>query len=246
VRSSALSTPTFFADKKSHVNSAGPALARPPRFAALAEPRLPHLLVAHNSEGEAPSIPVLVKTQGSATKLVGQMQPFGEARSLGRQALGGVCGPALLPPDRRRRRFGFRYFVEPGARESNHRTLPSSLRRDRDTNVRGSSRSCSRRASRGFAQVVSGFTICSPGSGAVHALPGPRLQPAWGASEAEAGRLDPTPPNAAGSRCQKAATHVSPAVVRRGAQASAVRAGFSLGEVSNKYAAKPASAALAP
>jgi len=54
----------------------------------LRQPRVPHRLVARNSEGETESIPVLVKTQGSDTKLVGQMQPFGEARALGRELLG--------------------------------------------------------------------------------------------------------------------------------------------------------------
>jgi hypothetical protein len=55
----------------------------------LAQPQLPHLLVARSSEGDTASIPVLVKTRGSDTKLVGQMQPLGEARSLDRQLLGG-------------------------------------------------------------------------------------------------------------------------------------------------------------
>ena len=55
----------------------------------LRQPRLPHRLVARSSQGETVSIPVLVKTQGSDTKLVGQMQPYGEARSLDRQRLGG-------------------------------------------------------------------------------------------------------------------------------------------------------------
>src|SRR3954469_22555854 len=59
------------------------------------EPRLPHRLVARNSEGQTESITVLVKTQGSDTKLVGQMQPLGEARSLERQPLG---QPAVLVP----------------------------------------------------------------------------------------------------------------------------------------------------
>jgi hypothetical protein len=59
----------------------------------LRQPRLPHRLVARNSEGETASIVVLVKTQGSDTKLVGQMQPFGEARSQDRQALGGHSVP---------------------------------------------------------------------------------------------------------------------------------------------------------
>jgi hypothetical protein len=60
---------------------------------ALRQTRLPHLLVARNSEGETASIPVLTKTQGSDTKLVGQMQPFGEARSLDRQPFGGATVP---------------------------------------------------------------------------------------------------------------------------------------------------------
>ena len=60
----------------------------------LRQPRLPHLLVARNPEGETASIPVLIKTQGSDTKLVGQMQPFGEAKSLDRQPFGG----AAIPP----------------------------------------------------------------------------------------------------------------------------------------------------
>jgi hypothetical protein len=55
----------------------------------LRRPRLPHLLVARGSGGETASIPVLVKTQGSDTKLVGQMQPLGEARSQSRQPLAG-------------------------------------------------------------------------------------------------------------------------------------------------------------
>jgi hypothetical protein len=59
----------------------------------LRQPHLPHLLVARNSQGETQSIPVLVKTQGSDTKLVGQMQPLGEARSLDRQSLGGRVVP---------------------------------------------------------------------------------------------------------------------------------------------------------
>src|SRR4030095_11158316 len=59
----------------------------------LRQPRLPHRLVARSSQGETVSIPVLVKTQGSDTKLVGQMQPYGEARSLDRQSLGGHAVP---------------------------------------------------------------------------------------------------------------------------------------------------------
>jgi hypothetical protein len=59
----------------------------------LRHPQLPHRLVARNSQGEEASITVLVKTQGSDTKLVGQMQPLGEARSLDRQPLAGHAVP---------------------------------------------------------------------------------------------------------------------------------------------------------
>jgi hypothetical protein len=59
----------------------------------LRQPRLPHRLVARSSEGDTESIPVLVKTQGSDTKLVGQMQPFGEARSLDRLPFAGHAVP---------------------------------------------------------------------------------------------------------------------------------------------------------
>ncbi|MDD5251174.1 MAG: glycosyl hydrolase family 57 [Patescibacteria group bacterium] len=48
----------------------------------LRKPHLPHRLVCQNSRGETASITVLVKTQGSDTKLVGQMQPYYEARNL--------------------------------------------------------------------------------------------------------------------------------------------------------------------
>ena len=46
---------------------------------------LPNRLVARNAQGEEVSILALIKTQGSDTKLVGQMQPCYEALGLGRQ-----------------------------------------------------------------------------------------------------------------------------------------------------------------
>ncbi|MEO1183608.1 MAG: glycosyl hydrolase family 57, partial [Cyanobacteria bacterium J06636_27] len=45
----------------------------------------PHKLVARNSQGESVSITALIKTQGSDTKLVAQMQPYYEAKSLNSQ-----------------------------------------------------------------------------------------------------------------------------------------------------------------
>jgi len=46
----------------------------------LQERYLPRRLVARNSRGEEVSITALIKTQGSDTKLIGQMQPFHEAK----------------------------------------------------------------------------------------------------------------------------------------------------------------------
>ena len=49
---------------------------------------LPNRLIARNSQGETISITALIKTQGSDTKLVAQMQPFHEAQDRGKQKLG--------------------------------------------------------------------------------------------------------------------------------------------------------------
>ena len=57
---------------------------------------LPNRLVCTNSRGESASIIALVKTQGSDTKLVAQMQPFYEARGLGRTELAGRSVPPLV------------------------------------------------------------------------------------------------------------------------------------------------------
>ena len=52
------------------------------------QPHLPHRLVARNSRGETASIIAIIKTQGSDTKLVAQMQPYYEARGLCRAGAG--------------------------------------------------------------------------------------------------------------------------------------------------------------
>ncbi len=49
---------------------------------------VPNRLVARNSHGEIITMTVLIKTQGSDTKLVAQMQPYHEAKSRRRQRLG--------------------------------------------------------------------------------------------------------------------------------------------------------------
>ena len=57
---------------------------------------LPHRLVARNSRGQEISITAIVKTQGSDTKLVAQMQPYYEAKGLGRVDLAGRSVPSLV------------------------------------------------------------------------------------------------------------------------------------------------------
>jgi hypothetical protein len=61
----------------------------------LRERYLPRRLVARNSSGEEVSITALVKTQGSDTKLIGQMQPFYEAKGLHPRELAGRRVPPL-------------------------------------------------------------------------------------------------------------------------------------------------------
>ncbi len=57
---------------------------------------LPHRLVVRNAHGDQASIIALIKTQGSDTKLVGQMQPYYEARGLSRLQLAGKSIPPIV------------------------------------------------------------------------------------------------------------------------------------------------------
>ncbi len=57
---------------------------------------IPNKLVARNSQGQVISITALIKTQGSDTKLVAQMQPYYEAKGLGQQSLSAVRIPSLV------------------------------------------------------------------------------------------------------------------------------------------------------
>ena len=59
-------------------------------------PHIPHRLVARNSHGQTQSITAIVKTQGSDTKLIGQMQPYYEAKGLSRVELAGRSIPPLV------------------------------------------------------------------------------------------------------------------------------------------------------
>ena len=57
---------------------------------------LPNRLIARNSQGQTISITALIKTQGSDTKLVAQMQPYHEAKGRGRQPLGHASVPSCV------------------------------------------------------------------------------------------------------------------------------------------------------
>ena len=57
---------------------------------------LPNRLVARNSQGETISITALIKTQGSDTKLVAQMQPYHEAKGRGKQQIGNISVPSCV------------------------------------------------------------------------------------------------------------------------------------------------------
>jgi hypothetical protein len=57
---------------------------------------IPKQLVARSSSGEEATILALIKTQGSDTKLVGQMQPYYESLGLGHQTLGDRRIPSLV------------------------------------------------------------------------------------------------------------------------------------------------------
>lgn len=59
-------------------------------------PHLPHRLVAKNSKGETVEIVALIKTQGSDTKLVAQMQPYHEAQSRQREDYAGHKLPLFV------------------------------------------------------------------------------------------------------------------------------------------------------
>ena len=85
---------------------------------------LPHRLVCTSSAGEEAEIIALIKTQGSDTKLVGQMQPYYEAKSLSLGA-GRQERAAAGHSDRRRRE-----------RRRNDERVPAQVRRVRPRGIR--------------------------------------------------------------------------------------------------------------
>jgi hypothetical protein len=63
---------------------------------AVQRTHLPHRLVCRSSSGDHAEIVAIIKTQGSDTKLVAQMQPCYEARGLASHALAGKAIPPLV------------------------------------------------------------------------------------------------------------------------------------------------------
>ena len=72
------------------------AVLETPQGQSLEHPHLPHRLVVRNRQGETLEITVLVKTQGTESPLVGQMQPYREAKTLSPLDLGGIPVPPLV------------------------------------------------------------------------------------------------------------------------------------------------------
>jgi hypothetical protein len=66
-----------------------------PDGSGVSDPYLPHRLVCTNSRGETAAITAIIKTQGSDTKLVAQMQPYYEAKSLQPREVAGRRVPPL-------------------------------------------------------------------------------------------------------------------------------------------------------
>lgn len=59
-------------------------------------PHIPHRLLAKNSHGHTISIIAIIKTQGSDTKLIGQMQPYYEAKGHSHFFVAGKSIPSLV------------------------------------------------------------------------------------------------------------------------------------------------------
>ena len=72
------------------------SVERPADGSAPARKHIPHLLTCTNSRGETAGIIAIIKTQGSDTKLVAQMQPYYEAKGLSRWELAGKSIPPLV------------------------------------------------------------------------------------------------------------------------------------------------------
>lgn len=62
----------------------------------ITQSHVPHQLVARNSQGQVLTITAIIKTQGSDTKLVGQMQPYYEAKELCRTKIDGKVIPPVV------------------------------------------------------------------------------------------------------------------------------------------------------
>ncbi|MBU4377315.1 MAG: glycosyl hydrolase family 57 [Candidatus Omnitrophica bacterium] len=60
------------------------------------KPNFPHRLIAKNSLGEVEEITIIIKTQGSDNKLIGQMQPYYEAKTRNREDYAGRNIPPFV------------------------------------------------------------------------------------------------------------------------------------------------------
>ncbi|MFH1856501.1 MAG: glycosyl hydrolase family 57 [Candidatus Omnitrophota bacterium] len=67
-----------------------------PDGSGIRRPHFPHKLVARNSSGETREITVIIKTQGSDTKLVAQMQPYYEAKTKNKEEYANKAIPPFV------------------------------------------------------------------------------------------------------------------------------------------------------
>ncbi len=72
------------------------SVERPEDGSSLERKHLPHRLICRNSRGQEATIIAIIKTQGSDTKLVTQMQPYYEAKGLSPWELAGKPIPPLV------------------------------------------------------------------------------------------------------------------------------------------------------
>jgi hypothetical protein len=131
-----------------------------------AQKYIPNQLVARSSSGDTVSITALIKTQGSDTKLVGQMQPCYEALSLGRMPLGDTTVPALVSQIADGENGGVMMNEFPQAFLQAHRKLAGE-------SGAGGGRRCSaaRRGGRGAGVHVGGVHAGARGRGGGAAAP---------------------------------------------------------------------------
>jgi|GEM_PF-5730489 hypothetical protein len=125
---------------------------------AVERPHLPHRLVCTDSDGNKASMIPAIKTQGSDTKLVGQMQPYYEAKGLGPVELAG----RRVPPRSLRAGSGWGK-TEPEAEPAQHREEPQCGHAGPGDDERGGHGGREQQEDPAHSQVAPWKKRCRPG-----------------------------------------------------------------------------------